>query len=55
MFYVQLAPLGDILGPLKSDLGVILALSGDLFYTYKTFKLDFLKTLSSPDFDLFDS
>ena len=30
----------------------ILALSGDLFYTYKIFKLDFLKTLPSPNFDL---
>ena len=33
----------------------ILALSGDLFYTYKIFKLDFLKTLPSPNFDLLDS
>jgi hypothetical protein len=35
MFYVQLAPLGDILGPLKSDLGVFLALLGDFFYINK--------------------
>ena len=44
MFYVKLAPLGDILGPLKPDLGVFLALWGDIFIYIKgqnTLKSDF--------------
>ena len=36
MFYVQLAPLGGILGSLKSYLGTIFAIFGDLFYKAKT-------------------
>ena len=45
MFHVELAPLGGILGPLKSDLGVYRAkipLNPD---NVKTQKMHFLKTL----------
>ena len=46
MFNVELAPLGGILGPLKSDLGVFWAkipLSSDWFYNVKTQKAQFLQ------------
>ena len=46
MFHVELAPLGGILDPLKSDLGVFWAkipLSSDWFYNVKTQKMQFLQ------------
>ena len=46
MFHVELAPLGGILDPLKSDLGVFWAkipLSSDWFYNVKTQKTLFLQ------------
>ena len=49
MFHVELAPLGGILDPLKSDLGVFWAkipLSSDWFYNVKTQKTLFLQNSS---------
>ena len=46
MFHVDLAPLGGILDPLKSDLGVFWAkipLSSDWFYNVKTQKMQILQ------------
>ena len=53
MFHVELAPLGGILGPLKSDLGVFWAKIPLYPYNVKTQKTHFLKTLSWADFHLF--
>ena len=50
MFHVDLAPLGGILDPLKSDLGVFWAkipLSSDWFYNVKTQKTLFLQNSQS--------
>ena len=55
MFHVELAPLGGILGPLKSDLGVFLAKIPLYHYNVKTQKRHFLKTLEWADFDLLES
>ena len=55
MFYVQLAPLGDISGPLKSDLGVFWTKIPLYPYNVKRQKTHFLKTLSWADFDLLES
>ena len=55
MFHVELAPLGGILGPLKSDLGVFWAKIPLYPYNVKTQKMHFLKTLSWADFDLLES
>ena len=55
MFHVELAPLGGILGPLKSDLGVFWAKIPLYPYNVKTQKTHFLKTLSWADFDLLES
>jgi len=55
MFHVELAPLGGILGPLKSDLGVFWAKIPLYPYNVKTQKTYFLKTLSWADFHLFES
>ena len=45
MFHVELAPLGGILGPLKSDLGVFWVKIPLYPYNVKTQKTHFLKTL----------
>ena len=48
MFHVEVAPLGGILGPLKSDLGVFWLYFGlffALFFNVKTQKTRFLKKL----------
>ena len=37
MFYVELAPLGGILGPLKSDLGLFLPFWATYFIRQKIF------------------
>ena len=55
MFHVELAPLGDSLGPLKSDLGVFWAKIPLYPYNVKTQKTHFLKTLSWADFHLLES
>ena len=55
MFHVELAPLGGILGPRKSDLGVFWAKIPLHPYNVKTQKTHFLKTLSWADFDLLES
>ena len=55
MFHVELAPLGGILGPLKSDLGVFWAKIPLYPYNVKTQKAHFLQTLSWADFDLLES
>ena len=55
MFHVELAPLGGILGPLKSDLGVFWAKIPLHPYNVKTQKTHFLKTLLWADFDLLES
>ena len=55
MFHVELAPLGGILGPLKSDLGVFWAKIPVYPYNVKTQKMHFLKTLLWADFDLLES
>ena len=52
MFHVEQAPLGGILGPLKSDLGVFWAKIPLYPYNVKT---HFLQTLSWADFDLLES
>ena len=52
---MELAPLGGILGPLKSDLGVFWAKIPLYPYNVKTQKTHFLKTLSWADFDLLES
>ena len=46
VFHVELAPLGGILGPRKSDLGVFWAKIPLYPYNVKTQKTHFLKTLS---------
>ena len=55
MFHVELAPLGGIFGPLKSDLGVFWPFRGTDFIMGKKTKCKFLKTLSWADFDLLES
>ena len=55
LFYVELAPLLGILGPLKSDLGVFWPKIPLYPYNVKTQKTHFLKTLSWADFDLLES
>ena len=55
MFHVELAPLGGIFGPLKSDLGVFWPFRGTDFIMGKKPKCKFLKTLSWADFDLLES
>ena len=55
MFHVELAPLGGILGPLKSNLGVFWAKIPIYPYNVKTQKTHFLKTLEWADFDLLES
>ena len=55
MFHGELAPIGGILGPLKSDLGVFWAKIPLYPYNVKTQKTHFLKTLSWADFDLLES
>ena len=55
MFHVELAPLGGILGPLKSVLGVFWAKIPLYPYNVKTQKTHFLKTLKKADFDLLES
>ena len=55
MFHVELAPLGGIFGPLKSDLGVFWPSRGTDFIMGKKCKCKFLKILSWADFDLLES
>ena len=58
MFHGELAPIGGILGPLKSDLGVFWFDFGSFFarfYNVKTQKTHFLKILEWADFDLLES
>ena len=55
MFHGELAPLGGILGPPKSDLGVFWAKIPLYPYNVKTQKTHFLKTLLWADFDLLES
>ena len=55
MFHVELTPLGGILGPLKSDLGVFWAKIPLHPYNVKTQKTHFLKIPLKPDFELLDS
>ena len=55
MFHVELAPLGGIIGPRKSDLGVFWAKISLYPQNVKTQKKHFLKTLSWADFDLLES
>ena len=55
MFHVELAPLGGIFGPLKSDLGIFWPFQGTDFIMGKKPKCKFLKTLSWADFDLLES
>ena len=55
MFHGELAPLGGILGPPKSDLGGFLAKIPLYPYNVKTQKTHFLKTLSWADFHLLES
>ena len=55
MFHGELAPIGGILGPLKSDLGVFWAKIPLYPYNVKTQKTHFLKTLSWADFHLLES
>ena len=55
MFHVELAPLGGIFGPLKSDLGVFWPFRETDFIMGKKPKSKFLKTLYWADFDLLES
>ena len=55
MFHVELAPLGGIFGPLKSDVGVFLAKIPLYPYNVKTQKTHFLKIPEWADFDLLES
>ena len=55
MFHGELAPIGGILGPLKSDLGVFWAKIPLYPYNVKTQKTHFLKILEWADFDLLES
>ena len=55
MFHGELAPIGGILGPLKSDLGVFWAKIPLYLYNVKTQKTHFLKILEWADFDLLES
>ena len=55
MFLVELAPLGGILGPLKSDLGVFWPKIPLYPYNVKTQKTHFLKIPEWADFDLLES
>ena len=53
MFYVQLTPLGGILGPLKSDLGVIWPFQAIILYIYKISIMRYLFRPSGPDFKIY--
>ena len=55
MFHGELAPIGGILGPLKSDLGVFWAKIPLYPYNVKTQKTHFLKIPEWADFDLLES
>ena len=55
MFHGELAPIGGILGPLKSDLGVFWSKIPLYPYNVKTQKTHFLKILEWADFDLLES
>ena len=55
MFHVELAPLGGIFGPLKSDLGVFWPFRATDLIMVIFENLGFLKTLSWADFDLLES
>ena len=46
---------GGHFGPSEVRFRGVLALSGDLFYIYKIFKIDFLKILRWADLDLLES
>ena len=54
-FMVNFAPIGGILGPLKSDLGVFWAKIPLYPYNVKTQKTHFLKIPEWADFDLLES
>ena len=53
IFHVELAPLGGIFGPLKSDLGVFLPFRGTDFIMGKNQNANFSKKGSLPDFKIF--
>ena len=55
MIHGELAPIGGILGPLKSDLGVFWAKIPLYPYNVKTQKTHFLKIPEWADFDLLES
>ena len=55
MFHGELAPIGGILGPLKSDLGVFWAKIPLYPYNVRTQKTHFLKIPEWADFDLLES
>ena len=53
MFHVELAPLGGIFGPLKSDLGVFWTFRGTDFIMGKTKNANFSKSPHGPIFKFF--
>ena len=53
MFHVELAPLGGIFGPLKSDLGVFWPFRGTDFIMGKNKNANFSKRARCPIFKLF--
>ena len=53
MVHVELAPLGGIFGPLKSDLGVFWPFRGTDGHNGQKPKCKFLKKPSLPDFKIF--
>ena len=55
MFHVELAPLGGILGPLKSDLGVFWPFWGTDFIMYKHKKTFYPLRYLAPDFKTYIS
>ena len=52
MFHVELAPLGGIFGPLKSDLGVFWPFPETDFIMGKNQNANFFKKGSLPDFQI---
>ena len=53
MFHVELAPLGGIFGPLKSDLGVFWPFRGTDFIMGKNKNANFSKSPNGPIFNFF--
>ena len=53
MFHVELAPLGGIFGPLKSDLGVFWPFRGTDFIMGKNKNANFSKRARCPIFNFF--